>query len=390
MRVLFAVASGIALLGVSSNGVADTVSMNFVENATNQVFAGGQMIGPLQTDSAFWNHNSVPSTGDWINGTLTGLMDGNGTATGIDVQWQCTNNWYNGDGTLDDEHKLSVGYLDDGDTGGGNGVIITLTNIPYATYKIYGLFASDNATDVYNYDVNGAWAFAGGVGTTAPVYPNIDVNFLNNGEYWTEIDPGVVQGNYWTADTSGATCVVTGQVRGGTIRGCLTGVIIESTSSPYIPYCFGDFGVDAPCPCGNDNDGSVPGSGCANGVFASGAQLSGSGISSVSLDSLVLATTSLQPSNSGLYFQANNDLSPGNVWGDGLQCAGGGLIRLGVRFSDGAGYSDTSGYAYTISARTGVAAGETKYYQCWYRNPNGSPCGTDFNSSNGLQVTWLP
>ena len=56
-------------------------------------------------------------------------------------------------------------------------------------------------------------------------------------------------------------------------------------------YCFGDAGSGTPCPCNNDNDGSVPGSGCSNGVFASGAQLSGSGVPSVSADSLVLTTT---------------------------------------------------------------------------------------------------
>jgi hypothetical protein len=167
------------------------------------------------------------------------------------------------------------------------------------------------------------------------------------------------------------------------------------TPPDFTSFCFGDPGSGASCPCGNDNDGSVPESGCANGIFASGAQLTGSGIASITADTLVLATTHLQPNNSGLYFQANNDLSPGIIWGDGLQCAGGGLIRLGVRFSDASGYSDTSGYPHTISGRSAafghpIAPGETLYYQCWYRNPNGSPCGLDFNTSNGCAVIWLP
>jgi len=158
-----------------------------------------------------------------------------------------------------------------------------------------------------------------------------------------------------------------------------------------VPYCFGDPGSDTPCPCGNDNDGSVPGSGCGNGVFTSGAQLTGSGVASLGADTLVLATAGLEPNNSGLYFQANNDLSPGNLWGDGLQCAGGQLKRLGVRFSDGSGNSDTSGFALPISVKAGnVQAGDTKYYQCWYRNPQYSPCLSDFNASNGYAVTWAP
>ena len=158
-----------------------------------------------------------------------------------------------------------------------------------------------------------------------------------------------------------------------------------------VPYCFGDPGSGTPCPCSNDNDGSVPGSGCANGVFASGARLTGLGNARVSADTLMLLTTGLEPNNSGLYFQANNDLTPGIVWGDGLQCAGGGLVRLGVVFSDMTGYSDTSGYSDTISAKVGnIVAGDTKYYQYWYRNPTGSLCGSDFNASNGYAVTWAP
>jgi formylglycine-generating enzyme required for sulfatase activity len=159
-------------------------------------------------------------------------------------------------------------------------------------------------------------------------------------------------------------------------------------------YCFGDPGSGTPCPCNNDNDGSVPGSGCDNGVFWSGAQLTGSGVADVTADTLRLATMHLEPNNAGLYFQADNDLSPGNLWGDGIRCAGGNLKRLGVRFADVRGYSDTSGFSYTISAKAGnISAGDTKYYQCWYRTTSNPPCGSgvnDFNTSNGYAITWGP
>jgi hypothetical protein len=166
---------------------------------------------------------------------------------------------------------------------------------------------------------------------------------------------------------------------------------VFSVVQPGTAYCFGDPGSGTPCPCNNDNEGSILGSGCANGVFASGAQLTGSGVASLTADTLILATTGLEPSNNGLYFQAQNDLSPGLAWGDGLRCAGADLIRLGVRFADSSGASDTSGYPYTISAKAGnISSGDTKYYQCWYRSPLNSPCGSDFNSSNGYAITWLP
>jgi len=157
---------------------------------------------------------------------------------------------------------------------------------------------------------------------------------------------------------------------------------------PGVGYCFGYSGDGTACPCNNDNDGSVPGSGCANGVYASGARLTGSGVASVSADTLVLSATSMEPSNSGLYFQADNDLSPGLVWGDGLRCAGGALKRLEVVFADAAGASSTS---LVLSVKAGnVLPGDEKYYQCWYRNTVGSPCGADFNATNGYAVTWVP
>ena len=161
---------------------------------------------------------------------------------------------------------------------------------------------------------------------------------------------------------------------------------------PGVGYCFGD-GSGTPCPCGNNNDGSVFGAGCANGAFASGALLVGSGEASLSADTLVLSAAGLDPSNSGLYFQANDDLSPGITWGDGLQCTGGQLRRLGVRFSTTGGTSTTAGWATSISARAGnINPGDTKRYQLWYRDNSGSqPCGVgvnDFNATNGYEVLW--
>ena len=155
-------------------------------------------------------------------------------------------------------------------------------------------------------------------------------------------------------------------------------------------YCAGD-GGGTPCPCSNDNDGSMPIAGCANGAFASGAVLVANGLASVTNDSLVLATYFLEAGDSGLYFQADNDLSPGFVWGDGLRCAGGNLKRLQVRFADSSGTSATT---VGISAKAGnVSAGDVKRYQCWYRTTQNPPCGpgvNDFNASNGYEISWLP
>jgi len=169
---------------------------------------------------------------------------------------------------------------------------------------------------------------------------------------------------------------------------------VELWSDPPEPpgrgFCFGDPGYGIPCPCSNDNDGSLPGSGCANGVFASGAHLMATGVASVTGDTLVLRTTHAEPNNSGLYFQGTTDLTPGMVWGDGLRCTGGAIVRLQVRFADATGSSSTT---TPIGAAGGVSAGDMRYYQLWYRTTDDPPCGSgvnDFNSSNGYVLTWQP
>jgi len=95
----------------------------------------------------------------------------------------------------------------------------------------------------------------------------------------------------------------------------------------------------------------------------------------------------LVPSQPGLYFQGNNAIASGAgvTFGDGLRCAGGGVVRLQVRFSDSAGASSTS---IDVASKGGVVPGDTKRYQIWYRDPNTSICGAGFNLSNGFEVSW--
>lgn len=153
-------------------------------------------------------------------------------------------------------------------------------------------------------------------------------------------------------------------------------------SGPGTVFCTGD-GSATSCPCGN---ASAPGEGCGNGSGA-GAILSASGAASVSASSVVLSGRQLIPSQPGLYFQGNNAIASGAgiQFGDGLRCAGGGVIRLQVRFAATDGTSETS---IDIALKGGVVAGDTKRYQCWYRDPNTSPCGTAFNLTNGYELTW--
>lgn len=202
------------------------VSINFAQS-TNQVFSGGQLIGPYATDSSNWNN----SGGNIPNGSMSELIDSEGDDTGINVSWTSANCWSNSDGTADDEHKLAVGYLDDG----GAGVLVTLSNIPYDTYQIVGLYTSGQGdTQTINFDVNGTFSLGGDASTIADTYGSINSCNTNTGSYWTQIETGVTRGNYWVVDATGSTCTINGEARNGSSRGSLAGVIIISDSDQAV------------------------------------------------------------------------------------------------------------------------------------------------------------
>jgi len=158
--------------------------------------------------------------------------------------------------------------------------------------------------------------------------------------------------------------------------------------APGHPFCFGDSFSSPHCPCGNSGD---MGEGCSNSTGA-GASLRAVGSTNMSFDNLVLETSGL-PEGAGIFFQGNDPVwfgppqtMVGAPFGDGMRCVGGGVVRLEVRYSDG-GVSRTT---TSIASRGEVSPGEIKYYQCFYRDVNGSPCGSLFNLSNGYQIKWTP
>jgi hypothetical protein len=90
-----------------------------------------------------------------------------------------------------------------------------------------------------------------------------------------------------------------------------------------------------------------------------------------------------------LYFQGTTQQSV--VFGDGLRCAGGAVMRLGVE-QNVAGASQYPGAGNPpVSVRGLVpATGGVREYQCWYRNAAVFCTPSSFNLSNGLEITWQP
>ena len=161
--------------------------------------------------------------------------------------------------------------------------------------------------------------------------------------------------------------------------------VINGGPPPTNAFCFGD-GTGTLCPCGNTG---AAGRGCENGTNSGGGLLVDSGSTSIGSANFVLSGSGLQPNQPGLYFQGDNAINGGLgiLNGDGLRCAGGSIRRLQVLAADVNGASATTA---NIAVAGAVNAGDTKRYQLWYRNPLNSPCGTTFNLTNGVEITWQP
>lgn len=149
-------------------------------------------------------------------------------------------------------------------------------------------------------------------------------------------------------------------------------------------FCFGD-GTGTSCPCGNP--GSA-GQGCANSA-GHGAALAATGSPSILAADLGLFAYGVIPGQAGLFFQGSNAVAGGDgfAFGDGLRCAGGAVTRLEVVIPSIFGDIATT---IDIAAAGGVASGDLRRYQLWYRDPVGGPCGGEFNLSNGVEILWIP
>jgi hypothetical protein len=160
-------------------------------------------------------------------------------------------------------------------------------------------------------------------------------------------------------------------------------VTLIATSATTL--CHGD-GTGTPCPCGND---APPGSwGCLNSLGVPGT-LGSAGLASVSADSLVL-NGSAMPNSSALYFQGTQVLNGGAgvVFGDGLRCAAGTIVRLGTK-TNSAGASAYPGPGDpAIHVRGACLPGDLRRYQVWYRNAAAFCTLATYNLTNGLEVTW--
>ncbi|MBL8860941.1 MAG: hypothetical protein JNK02_02935 [Planctomycetes bacterium] len=260
--------------------------------------------------------------------------------------------------------------LDDAQDAGGTGATTTWTfgNLFGGNYQVYTYaWAPDSATYIASVSVAGSSDPAQNVGGTWTGSHALGVTYARHAV------AGVASGGSIAITISTVTGFAT-----------VNGFQIVREGSPFTAYCFGD-GTGTACPCGNSG---AAGNGCENSVVAAGANLSATGTASVAADTVTLLGTGM-PNSSCLYFQGTTQISA--VFGDGIRCAGGTVIRLGTKSNVGGGSQYPAVGDPSVSVRGLVPpGGGTRYYQVWYRNAAAFCTPSTFNLSNGLEIPWGP
>ena len=147
-------------------------------------------------------------------------------------------------------------------------------------------------------------------------------------------------------------------------------------------------------PCGNDPPTAIPG-GCVNSTGFKGFIGPNGGSFSVTNDDLVLVSSNLPLNQFGLVFMGRGQaLAP---LGDGVLCISGGgigLFRFPVhdtgpfgQIEEGPGLVAHSQASFPSAGH--ITAGQSWNFQLFYRDPAG-PCGTGFNMTNGVRITFTP
>jgi len=165
----------------------------------------------------------------------------------------------------------------------------------------------------------------------------------------------------------------------------VVGVFVDGLSGGNSsPFCFGD-GSGTACPCGNN--GAI-GHGCGNSVTPAGGLLTVTGTPSTLDDSIVLHVSGLPATSNCTFFQGTV-ANAAAVFGDGLRCTGGTLIRLrSTGASAGSANFPTGGDPHVSTQGAVTLNGGLRTYQVMYRNAPSFCTTATFNISNGLIVNW--
>ena len=224
----------IVALVASVEAFADGIGVNLAENdggaaaptaRANQTLLPADVAGATGYEMANWN-NALFDVG-----SLSGLVDDTGAATGVSVSWASANAW--GDDTANTDAnagvpnaKLQRGYFDDGETTAATGtdpaigIDIEVTGIPYDSYNLVLYYSSDQgaASDALHGEitVNGVDSGMGGLISPWETTPSLDLG------------RNVVV----VAGLSGSTLDIEPLMRSGATRRSLSGFQIVNVPEP--------------------------------------------------------------------------------------------------------------------------------------------------------------
>jgi len=173
----------------------------------------------------------------------------------------------------------------------------------------------------------------------------------------------------------------------------------DRSYSTFTSLCEPGVGGALACPCSNPPAG--PGRGCDNSAGTGGASFTASGAALLSEDSLVFSAELETPSALSIVMQGNAGIPTGVVYGQGIRCVGGTIVRR--LYVKSAFYGSITAPESALgeppvtvrSAEKGdvIRPAESRWYLVYYRDPvvrGGCPPSSTFNATQTGQVAWLP
>jgi len=117
-----------------------------------------------------------------------------------------------------------------------------------------------------------------------------------------------------------------------------------------------------------------------------GAVITAEGVPSIAMNELNISATGGPAGQPGLLFHGGGVTS--QPFGEGVRCVSTPIIRISPPI-----FFSPTGEAEKLldmndPSLSGVLASDTRYFQLWYRDPQGGPFG--YNLSSGLEITFCP
>jgi hypothetical protein len=260
-------------------------------------------------------------------------------------------------------------------------VLLNQGNGTFATQVIYDVGRHPSCVISADLDDDGDWDLA-----TANQFSD-DVSVLvnhGNGTFATNVAYSVGQSPVSVTsadlDGDGALDLVGANLNSTSVS------VLRNCPETGAPYCAGD-GLGTACPCANHSPAGGN-AGCLNSLSVGGT-LRATGAKRISADTVRLQGARM-PNAAALYFQGTSKVNGGAgvVFGDGLRCVAGSVVRLGTKINSNGVSAYPGAGDPSVSVRGGVTAPGERYYQVWYRNAAAFCTGATFNLTNALSIAW--